>query len=148
MSDIPPPPPWDPAGVPTPRAAPATRPPMVTYAGLILLISGALSLLFGIVTLTSDARLLVPEGAISEELVAVYLVISGALALVAGSLVLRLRPAGRVLGIVLATLGIVTGLVQIGDTGGPGMLAIALNVFVLYGMFTYGFVFKDRPPPR
>ena len=151
MSDIPPPPPWDPSGsVPTPRAAPATRPAMVTYAGLILLISGALSLLFGIVSLTSDARLLVPggEGAMSEKVVATYLVISGAVALLAGWLVLRLRPAGRVMGIVLATLGIVTGLVQIGRTGGPGLLAIALNAFVLYGLFIYGFVFKDGSPPR
>jgi hypothetical protein len=149
MSDIPPPPAWDPAGsVPTPRAAPARRPPMVTYAGLILLISGALSLLFGIVTLTSDARLLVPEDGMSEEVVAGYLIVSGGLSLVAGWLVLRLRPAGRVLGIVLATLGIVTGLVQIGNTGGPGLLAIALNAFVLYGLLTYGFVFKNQPLPR
>jgi hypothetical protein len=123
---------------------------MVTYAGLILLISGALSLLFGIVSLTSDARLLVPggEGAMSEEVVGGYLAISGGLALLAGWLVLRLRPAGRVLGIVLATLGIVSGLVQIGSTGGPGLLAIALNAFVLYGLFTYGFVFKNGPSPR
>jgi hypothetical protein len=149
MSDIPPPPPWDPSGsLPTPRVAPVKRPPMVTYAGLILLISGALSLLFGIVTLTSDARLLVPEGATSQEVVAVYLVISGGLALVAGWLVLRLRPAGRVLGIVLATLGIVSGLVQIGSTGGPGLLAIALNAFVLYGLFTYGFMFRNQSSPR
>ena len=111
---------------------------MVTYAGLILLISGALSLLFGIVTLTSDARLLVPEGATSQEVVA----------LVAGWLVLRLRPAGRVLGIVLATLGIVSGLLQIGSTGGPGLLAIALNAFVLYGLFTYGFMFRNQSSPR
>ncbi len=122
---------------------------MVTYAGLILLISGALSVLFGIVSLSSDTRLLVPggEGAMSEELVAVYLVISGGLSLVTGLLVLRLRPAGRLLGIVLASLGIVTGLVQIGSTGGPGLLAIALNAFVLYGLFTYGFVFKTERSP-
>lgn len=121
---------------------------MITYAGLILLISGALSLLFGIVTLTSDARLLVPEDGLSEEVVAGYLIVSGGLSLVAGWLVLRLRPAGRVLGIMLATLGIVTGLVQIGDTGGPGLLAIALNAFVLYGLFTFGFVFKNQPLSR
>jgi hypothetical protein len=117
---------------------------MVTYAGLILLIAGALSLLFGVVALSGDTRLLVPggEGAMSEEVVAGYLVISGGLSLLAGWLVLRLRPAGRMLGIVLASLGIVTALVQIGSTGGPGLLAIALNAFVLYGLFTYGFVFK------
>jgi hypothetical protein len=123
---------------------------MVTYAGLILLISGALSALFGVVSLSSNTRLLVPgrEGAVSEEVVAVYLIISGGLSLLAGWLVLRLRPAGRLLGIVLASLGIVTGLVQIGSTGGPGLLAIALNAFVLYGLFTFGFVFKPGPSSR
>lgn len=119
---------------------------MVTYAGLILLISGALSVLFGIVSLSGDTRLLVPgdEGVISEEVAGLYLIVSGGLLLVAGWLVLRLRPAGRMLGIVLASIGIVTGLVQIGSTGGPGLLAIALNAFVLYGLFTYGFVFKKE----
>jgi len=123
---------------------------MVTYAGLILLISGALSVLFGIVSLSGDTRLMVPgdEGVISEEVAALYLIVSGCLLLVAGWLVLRLRPAGRLLGIVLASLGIVTGLVQIGRTGGPGLLAIALNAFVLYGLFTYGFVFKTGRSPR
>jgi hypothetical protein len=123
---------------------------MVTYAGLILLISGALSVLFGIVSLSGDARLLVPgdEGVISEEVAAFYLIVSGSLLVVAGWLVLRLRPAGRVLGIVLASIGIVTGLVQIGGTGGAGLLAIALNAFVLYGLFTYGFVFKTGESSR
>jgi hypothetical protein len=122
---------------------------MVTYAVLILLISGALSVLFGIVSLSGDTRLLVPgdEGVISEEVAAFYLIVSGGLLLVAGWLVLRLRPAGRVLGIVLASIGIVTGLVQIGSTGGAGLLAIALNAFVLYGLFTYGFVFKNERSP-
>jgi hypothetical protein len=123
---------------------------MVTYAVLILLISGALSVLFGIVSLSGDTRLLVPgdEGVISEEVAAFYLIVSGGLLLVAGWLVLRLRPAGRLLGIVLASIGIVTGLVQIGSTGGAGLLAIALNAFVLYGLFTYGFVFKTGQSPR
>lgn len=123
---------------------------MVTYAALILLISGALSVLFGIVSLSGDTRLLVPgdEGVISEEVAALYLIVSGGLLLVAGWLLLRLRPAGRVLGIVLASIGIVTGLVQVGSTGGAGLLAIALNAFVLYGLFTYGFVFKAGQSPR
>ena len=123
---------------------------MVTYAALILLISGALSVLIGVVSLSGDTRLLVPgdEGVISEEVAASYLIVSGGLLLVAGWLVLRLRPAGRVLGIVLASIGIVTGLAQVGSTGGAGLLAIALNAFVLYGLFTYGFVFKAGQSPR
>ncbi len=123
---------------------------MVTCAALILLISGALSVLFGIVSPSGDTRLLVPgdEGVISEEVAALCLIVSGGLLLVAGWLLLRLRPAGRVLGIVLASIGIVTGLVQVGSTGGAGLLAIALNAFVLYGLFTYGFVFKAGQSPR
>ena len=31
---------------------------------------------------------------------------------------------------------------------GAGLLAIALNAFVLYGLFTYGFVFKAGQSPR
>jgi hypothetical protein len=122
---------------------------MVTYAGLILMISGALSVSFGIVSLSGDTRLVVPgdEGVISEEVAAFYLIVSGGLLLVAGWLVIRLRPAGRLLGIVLASIGIVTGLVQVGNTGGAGLLAIALNAFVLYGLFTYGFVFKNERSP-
>ena len=123
---------------------------MVTYAGLVLLISGTLLAIFGIVSLSSETSLRVPgeEGTMSEEVVAGFLVISGGLRLLAGWLILRLRPAGRVLGIVLATLGIVTGLVQIGNASGPGLLAIALDAFVLYGLFTYGFVFKTGSSPR
>jgi len=84
---------------------------------------------------------------LSEEVVAAYLVITGALSLLAGWLVLRLRPAGRILGIVLASLGIVTALVQIRGTGGSGLLAIVLDAFNLYGLFTYGFVFKAGRSP-
>jgi hypothetical protein len=122
---------------------------MVTYAGLILLISGALSLVVGIMSMSSDTRLEIPggEGVLSEEVVAAYLVITGALSLLAGWLVLRLRPAGRTLGIVLASLGIVTALVQIRGTGGSGLLAIVLDAFILYGLFTYGFVFKAGRSP-
>jgi hypothetical protein len=122
---------------------------MVTYAGLILLISGALSLVVGIMSMSSDTRLETPggEGVLSEEVVAAYLVTTGALSLLAGWLVLRLRPAGRTLGIVLAALGIVTTLVQIRSTGGSGLLAIVLDAFILYGLFTYGFVFKAGRSP-
>jgi hypothetical protein len=123
---------------------------MVTYAGLILLISGALSVLFGIVSLSGDTRLLVPgdEGVSAERIAAYWLVVQGGLALVAGVLVLRLRPAGRVLGIVVASLGILTGLVQLRSAGSSGLLGLALDAFVLYGLFTYGFVFKSSRPPR
>jgi hypothetical protein len=62
-------------------------------------------------------------------------------------LVLRLRPAGRILGIVLASFGILTGLAQLRSTGSSGFLALALNAFVLYGLLTYGYVFKTERSP-
>ena len=56
MSDIPPPPAPRRSDVPTPRPAPAParRPGAVTGAAAILLIAGALALLFGSMGLTGD----------------------------------------------------------------------------------------------
>jgi hypothetical protein len=76
------------------------------------------------------------------------LTVQGALSLLAGWLVLRLRPAGRVLGIVLAVFGIVSALAQLRDTGSSGFLTLALDAYVLYVLFAYGFVFKERPTGR
>lgn len=149
-----PPPPADPfGGVPTPRLAtgPARRPGPVTGAAGILLVAGALSLVVGVMGATGDrVNIDMPfaEGASAERVVAFGLVIQGAASLVAGWLILRLRPAGRVLGIALASLGIVSSLLQLRNAGSAGLLGLALDAFVLYGLFTYGFVFKSSRSPR
>jgi hypothetical protein len=62
--------------------------------------------------------------------------------------VLRLSPAGRVLGIVVASFGIVTGLMQLRSTGSTGLLTLVLDAFVLYALFAFGFVFKGGPTAR
>jgi hypothetical protein len=41
-----------------------------------------------------------------------------------------------------------TGLAQLRSAGSSGLLGLALDAFVLYGLFTYGFVFKSSRPPR
>jgi hypothetical protein len=154
MDDIPPPPsPEIVPRVPTPRpASPSTpRPGAVTGAAAILLIAGALVSIFGVMGLTGDrvdidAPFLDGDGA--GRIVGLVLVIQGALSLLAGWLILRLRPAGRVLGIVLSVLGIVGGLAQLRSTGSSGFLTLALDAFVIYVLLTYGFLFKERDPSR
>ena len=149
-----PPPPSDPyRGVPTPRPldAPPRRPGPVTGAAWVLMVAGALSLVIGLMGVSGDrVNIDIPfvEGASAERIAAFWLVVQGGLELVAGWLILRLRPAGRVLGIVLASLGILTGLAQLRSAGSSGLLGLALYAFVLYGLFTYGFVFKTGPSPR
>jgi hypothetical protein len=76
------------------------------------------------------------------------LVVQGALSLLAGVLVLRLRPAGRILGIVIASLGLLSGLATLRSAGSSGLLALALDGFVLYALLAYGFVFRDRAGAR
>jgi hypothetical protein len=152
MSDLSPPPRFDPSqGVPTPPIAPARRPGAVTSAAGILMAAGALLVLFGSIGLTGDrVNIDAPflEGESAGRIAAVVVVIQGALALLAGWLVLRLRPAGRILGIVLVVVGIVSGLAQLSDTGSSGLLTLALDAYILYALLAYGFAFKSQAPAR
>lgn len=153
MSSLPPPPADPYGGVPTPRplAAPARRPGPVTGAAGVLLVAGALSLVVGLMGVTGDSvnvDLPFLEGESAERIAASWLAVQGALSLLAGWLVFRLRPAGRILGIVIASLGILTGLAQLRSSGSSGFLGLALEAYVLYGLFTYGFVFKTGQSPR
>ena len=107
MSDLPPSPRDPYPAVPTPRPAPPTRAGLVTGAAAILLVSGFLNVLVGVISARDGATFAVPGGEVGGGAIAVALLVLGALQLVAGWLVLRLRSAGRILGIVLASLGIV-----------------------------------------
>jgi hypothetical protein len=152
MSDLPPPP-LDQAGVPTPRplTGPPRRPGPVTGAAAVLMVAGVLSLVFGLMGASGDrVNIDLPflEGESGERIAAFGLAVQGALALVAGLLVLRLRPAGRILGIVVVSWGIVTGLAQLRNSGSSGLLTLALDAFVLYGLIAYGFVFKTERSRR
>jgi hypothetical protein len=154
MNDIPTPPSPDPfPGVPAPRpaTAPASRPAALTGAAAILMIAGVMILYFGVMQLTGDgvdidAPFLDSEGA--GRVVALVLVVQGCLSVLAGWLILRLRPAGRILGIVITAVGIVSALVQLRRSGSSGFLTLALDAFVLYALLTYGFLFKPRPLER
>jgi hypothetical protein len=115
------------------------------------MVAGALALLFGTMGLTGDRMDIDAPflpGDAAGRLAAIALVVQGGLFLVAGWLVLRLRPAGRVLGIVLASLGILSGLAQLRTTGTSGFLTLALDAYILYVLITFGFAFKQRAPAR
>lgn len=152
MNDIPPP--SDPVpGVPTPRPAtrPTSRPPALTGAALILMIAGALLLYFGAMDLTGngvDIDTPFLDGEDAGRIIAVILIVQGGLSLLAGWWTLRLRPAGRILGIALTVVGIVSALAQLRRSGSSGFLTLALDAFVLYALLTYGFLFKQRPLDR
>jgi hypothetical protein len=136
---------------PTPLTAPVRRPGPVTGAAGVLMVAGALSLVIGLMGVSGDrVSIDLPflEGGSAQRIAAFWLVLQGGLSLLAGWLVLRLRPAGRVLGIVVASLGILTGLAQLRASGSSGLLGLALDAFVLYGLFTFGFVFKTGQSPR
>ena len=153
MSDIPTPPPPDGSfGVPTPQPtpAPAQRPGAVTGAAVILSIAGALALLFGSMGLAGDGVTIdtpFQASGSSSRIAAAVLAVQGAQPprRLAGPCA---SPRGRILGIVLVVFGIVSGLAQLRNTGSSGFLTLALDAYVLYVLFAYAFVFKERPTGR
>ncbi len=151
MSDLPPPPTEPSSGVPTPRPLPPRRPGVVTAAGTILIVAGALAIAGGFLLLSSEGDLAVPglDGPDVARVAAVIVFfVAGALEVLTGWLVFRLSPAGRVLGIVIAVIGLLGGLAQLRESGFSGLLQLALYAFVLYGLLAYGFVFRDASAAR
>jgi hypothetical protein len=123
--------------VPIPATGPRRRPPVVTTAAVVLLVS---ALFYGL-----GVALLQMAGGSGNKLAGVQLSSStsaalflgvGALQAVAGVLVLARRPAGRSLGIVLASVGIVLALLGAGSDAVNTLLSLLLNGFVIYALAT------------
>jgi hypothetical protein len=122
----------------------------VTGAAIILIAAGVLAIIAGLVVMNGSGSLEVP-GVESQDVATAVAIVAfglGALDIVAGLLVLRLSPGGRVLGIVIAVVGLLGGLAQLGRSGASGLLSMALYAFVLYALLTYGFVFKQASSSR
>jgi hypothetical protein len=110
---------------------------------VILIVAGALAILGGLVLFNRGGSLDLP-GVDDERFVGTVAFIAfalGALDIVAGWLIMRLSPGGRVLGIVIASLGLLSGLAQLGRSGASGLLTLVLYGYVLYALIAYGFVF-------
>ena len=143
MDQLPPPParPDEPFGylgapggqAPAPPAPP--RPGTVTAAGWALIVTGVL---------TSAAGLFVSSFGIEQSVVAIvtiFVLAIGAAGILAGILVLRLSPTGRVLGFVVAGLGLASGLLQFDSSS---ILTLAANGFILWALATNGEAFRVR----
>ncbi|MGZ4132807.1 MAG: hypothetical protein ACXVWF_07155 [Actinomycetota bacterium] len=116
--------------VPIPASAPMRRrTPTVTTAALILLVSGALTVL--------TVVLLKP----STGLLPLFAVL-GVLQLVGAALVFALSPLGRGLGLALGAVGIVVGLSLLGSNALNGLMTMALNGYVIYALASSGPSFR------
>ena len=131
--------------IPTPMRGRPTRPAIITAAAAIFFVQGAFGLLLGVLAFSlkdSTRTAIQPSGAVrlTTTLGAVYLVV-GALNGVAGLLVLRLRAAGRILGFVLAGVGILSGLYALSKGSGFGLVTLLLFGLVMFALATTGDVF-------
>jgi hypothetical protein len=60
------------------------------------------------------------------------------------ALVLMLHPAGRMLGYALGALGVVMGVAGAGDNAVSALMAVLLNLYVIYAMAVSGPSFRRR----
>jgi hypothetical protein len=118
----------------------------VTAAGVILVVLGALGILGGLIMLALDPEDLAGFSTVDLERVArglgVLAMALGGLEVLAGVLVLRLSHAGRILGLVLACLGLLGGLGSLAGGAGVGLLSLALHGLTAYALFAHGDVFR------
>jgi hypothetical protein len=120
------------------------RPGIVMAAGVLMIVFGVFATLAGVLLLGSGDMLGSIQGidADLEGTLGVVTLVVGALDLLVGVLILRLRPAGRIGGIVLGTLGLASALLQIGSL--QGVAGLAAYAFVLYALVTSREAFARR----
>ena len=118
----------------SPRPAGAARPPMVTAAAVLLIIAGALGVLFSL--------LLFSVGGVYVLIAAISLIIA-ALEIYAGVNVLGLREIGRRIGLVVAGVAILVQLLQITRNPVPAIIGIAINGFVVYALTQHANEFQS-----
>jgi hypothetical protein len=127
MADRPPIPP------PPGRSTPPQRPGVVTGAGYLLIVGGALQILVGILLL-GGAGVAAGRGAGGLfTAIGLLSLAVGAIQAYAGVQVLNLREAGRTLGIALAAVSAVFALLSVGRAPGQ-ILTILIDVFIIYAL--------------
>lgn len=146
MESLPPPPPprpdvsWQAADrTPPPSTA---RPQLVTAAGVILIVLGALQALAGLVLMVvslDDLARIGSIGTLDLDRVArgigLFSLVVGALEVFAGIVVLRLSDRGRIFAIVIASIGLLGGIGSIARGSAPGVVTLGLYAFVIYVLF-------------
>jgi hypothetical protein len=128
----------------TARAATGTG--WATFAGVFFLVAGAFHVIEGIAAL-SKSRYLVPQVLFANlEFWGVVLLVLGGLGIFAGYAILSLQETGRVLGIVLASVGIVVQLMFINANAWWAIVMIAVYMAILYGLIVKGEETRGYPP--
>lgn len=117
------------------------RPVAVTIAGVLLLVAGAFAgLAGGLIVLTGDGATIEGIGGSETTIAVIAALVLAVLEVASGVLVLRTSHAGRVLGIVVAALGIGGGLAAIASP--QGLVTIAIFGFVVYALVTNARAFR------
>jgi hypothetical protein len=129
--------------IPAPQAAPPRRSTRLTAAAGVLLLTGVFDLVgFALVISTHDSTNGIQRGFARGA--ALMLLALAALNLLAGLLVLRLQPNGRLLGLIVGGIGVLIGLTALASAPAKGLPTLVLTGFVVWVLATEGPAF--HPP--
>ena len=120
----------------TARAATGTG--WATFAGVFFMVAGTFQVIEGIAALSKSKYLVAQVLFANLEFWGVVLLIVGGLGIFAGYAILSGQEIGRVLGIALASLGIVVQLMFINANASWGLVMIAVYMAILYGLIVKG----------
>ena len=126
MSQAPVPPP------PGPSASSSRRPGIVTAAAVLLILAAILGLLGGLVILTGVGLAAGTNVGGIFVAVGVFVLAVSVLQLYAGVQILGLKERGRMLGIILASLGALLQLASVSRNTVPAIILILVYLFVIY----------------
>ncbi len=136
------------AGVPIPPPS-RPRPQLVTAAGVILIVLGAIQGLTGVMLLVLSPADLSRLGSIGNMDLApvargigLFSLVVGALEIGAGILVLRLSDGGRVFAIVVAAFVALGGFASVLNGSAAGVLTLGCHAFVIYVLFSQRAAFR------
>lgn len=126
----------------TARAATSTG--WAAFAGVFFLVGGTFHVIEGIAALASSRYLVAQVLFANLEFWGVVLLVLGGLGIFAGYAILTLQESGRVLGIVLAAVGMVVQLMFINANAWWAIVMIAVYMAILYALLVRG----DATIPR
>jgi hypothetical protein len=114
----------------------------------VLLLTGVLAVVgLVIVMSTSNADTGRTEGRLTFGAALVFFSLA-AINLIAGTLVLRLRPNGRMIGFIAGGIGIVVGLGSLASSPSRALLTLALDGFVVWVLLTEADAFRGEGERR
>ena len=128
----------------TARAATGTG--WAAFAGVFFLVAGTFQVIEGIAALSKSRYLFAQVLFANLEFWGVVLLIVGGLGISAGYAILSRQEIGRVLGIALASLGIVVQLMFANTNGTWAIVMIAVYMVILYGLIVKGEETGEYPP--